>query len=266
MLGQLIPNSSSLRTFLFVNMLTCVTLWEIPSYIPFNSLILSLALINCSFHQSAEDFFFKFQQLNLYSIQQLPFSIRSVFCFDFQLINIKHTCVLFRFKLSFYFLTFLGKQSCGLPYVRSSTQGKVLLCLIYNVYREDCFNRAGLSQELSMPHPLSPLWNAFVHILLGISEVPKLGSGIYITSSLWTTKELQRFRLVSFPLVPYLFFQSPQYPGHGKEKKPNTTTSGSIGRRLLHLNSWFIHSSSQRQLCFFHFFTYPWKILFLFFS
>lgn len=99
------------------------------------------------------------------------------------------------------------------------TQGKVLLCLIYNVYPEDCFSRAGLSQELSMPHPLSPLWNAFAHILLGISEVPKLGSGIYITSSLWTTKELQRFRLVSFPPRSLLVFPVSSIPKTWEGKK-----------------------------------------------
>lgn len=67
------------------------------------------------------------------------------------------------------------------------------------------------------------------------------------------------------PSFPTCFFQSPWCPVHGKEENPNTTTSGSARRWLMHLNSWFIHSSSQRQLCFFHLFTYPWKIFCFFF-
>ena len=165
----------------------------------------------------------------------------------------------------FIFSHFLGNQSSGLPYMHSSTQGKVFLCLIYNVYHEDSFSRASLSQELLMPRPLSPLGNVFVYIPLGTSEVPKLGSGFYINSSFWTPSALQRFRLLSFSLIPHLFFQSPWRPVHGKEEEPNTTTSGSAGRRLTHLNSRFMHSSIQRQLCFLHFFTYPWKVFCFFF-
>ena len=122
-------------------------------------------------------------------------------------------------NFSFIFSDFLGNQSSGLPYMLFSTQSKVFLYLIYNVYHEDSFNRAGLSQEVSMPRPLSPLWNAFVHILLGTSEVPKLGSGIYINSLFWTTSKLQRFRLVSFPLVPHLFFSVSLMPSTWEGRK-----------------------------------------------
>lgn len=155
---------------------------------------------------------------------------------------------------------FLGNQSSGLPYMCSSTQGKVLLCLIYNVYREDSFSRAWLSQELPMPSPPSPLGNVFVYILLGTSEVPKLGSGFHINSSFWTPSALQRFRLFSLSLIPHLLFQSPWRPVHGKDEEPSTTASGSAWRRLTHLNPRFMHSSLQRQLCFLHFFTHPWKV------
>lgn len=129
-------------------------------------------------------------------------------------------------------------------------QGKVLLCLIYNVYPEDCFSRAGLSQELSMPHPLRPSGMLLPTSCLEFQKSQSLGLVFILLRHSGQQRSCRGLGWSHFPLVSLLVFSLLNTQDMGRKKKPNTTTSGSAGRRLLHLNSWFIHSSENRQLCF----------------
>lgn len=118
----------------------------------------------------------------------------------------------------FIFSHFLGNQSSGLPYMLSSTQGKVFLCLIYNVYHEDSFSRAWLSQELSIPRPLSPIGNAFVNILLGTSDV--LGLVFTLIPHSGHQAHCRGLDCSHFPSFPTCFFSHLDAQSMGRKKSP----------------------------------------------